>query len=50
MEALLAAGADKDAKNENGCTAFYVAHENGHLTVAVALLEEVSESEAGGAD
>jgi hypothetical protein len=37
VEALLAAGADKDAKKEGGCTALYAATENGHLAVAEAL-------------
>ena len=37
VEALLAAGADKDAKTERGSTAHSIATQQGHLAVAEAL-------------
>ena len=46
MEALLAAGADKDAKKDSGCTALYIASENGHLTVVEALLAAGADKDA----
>ena len=38
VEVLLAAGADKDAKKENSCTALHIASRHGHLAVVEALL------------
>ncbi|PNG93964.1 Ankyrin repeat domain-containing protein 39, partial [Tetrabaena socialis] len=38
VEALLAAGADKEAKEEDGATALHIASQRGHGAVVVALL------------
>jgi ankyrin repeat protein len=46
VQALLAAGADKDAKTENGCTALYIASLKGHLAVVEALLAAGADKEA----
>jgi hypothetical protein len=37
VEALLAAGADKDARMQDGCTAHGIATQQGHLAVVEAL-------------
>jgi ankyrin repeat protein len=41
VEALLAAGADKDAKALGGTTALDIASQNGHLAVVEALRLEI---------
>ncbi|PNH10008.1 Ankyrin repeat domain-containing protein 29 [Tetrabaena socialis] len=46
VEALLAAGADKEAKTVDGATALYIASENGHEAVVEALLAAGADKDA----
>ena len=46
VEALLAAGADKEAKTQHGPTALYTASRHGRLPVVQALLAAGAEKEA----
>ena len=46
VEALVRAGADKEAKDLNGCTPLIIASDNGRLTVVEALVRAGADKEA----